>query len=190
MKKIISNLLLLSLISLFSSQAKALDLPKAFTTDFAVTLATDGSQRESGRVFSANPELIRTELKTEGKDQINIYRDHKRYVLYPDRKWYRVFSDGHPLINEFSVIYQTDTRWEKIGDKEISGKSAIKWNVTYHVNNQDKTVKVWTDANNNNPLRIKVDNKIVNLTNFKEGDPDPSLFEVPRNYTEIQDYQE
>lgn len=182
----ILSLVLSSLTSFSLLNAEVVELPKEFTTEFMV-MTVDGEKRETGKAFSASPELVRTELEVDGKKQINIYRDKKRYVLIPERKEYQIFVNGYPLIDEFAVIYQVDARWNKVKEKEINGKDAVKWDVTYRVNNQDKTVKVWTDANNNNPLRIRVDDKIVNFVNFKVGAPDPSLFEVPEGYTEIKE---
>lgn len=63
----------------------------------------------------------------------------------------------------------------------MNGRTCDYWEVTH----QGEVTNVWIDQKIHFPIKTVAKDSTITLTNVKEGEPDPSLFQIPAGYQKM-----
>ncbi|MEZ5405975.1 MAG: DUF4412 domain-containing protein [Verrucomicrobiia bacterium] len=157
-------------------------MPKKYSVDMVVT--APGMPAPSTMKMFVDDKLSRAEMEINGFKQVTIYRDNKVIMLMPDNK-YMEMEVPNPTLNAIQSI-NDDSKWEKTGEEEINGISAIKWNVATKIKEQTINSVIWTDKKEGYPVRSEAQGAVIDWKNLKVGSQDKSLFEIPTGYSKME----
>lgn len=173
--------LLLGFLTACGKQDRPYELPKEYSVDLVVS---SGGVESKIKTFTSG-KMARSEMNAMGMNQVSIVKDQKVYVLMPNKKYMEMKVPDRTMNNLQSI--SDEAKWEKLGEEEIDGTPVIKWKVIAQLNPQQKAeTTFWTDKKTGYPRRSQVDAAVVNWENFKPGPQEPSLFEVPADYTKLE----
>lgn len=89
----------------------------------------------------------------------------------------KAYDPDHPCAS------QPDWTCKKIGLEEVSGRACDHWEAT---DKQGRTSNLWIDQKLHFPVKVTSQDSTLLLTNVKEGQPDPSLFEIPSGFRRLE----
>lgn len=175
--------LMLTLTTVSCSKAdKPGQMPKQYSVDMIVT--APGMPTSSTMKMYVDDQRSRAEIEMNGFKQVSIYRDNKVIMLMPDNK-YMEMEVPNPTLNAIQSI-NDEAKWEKVGEEEVNGIPAIKWNVKTEIKEQPITSVIWTDKKEGYPVRSEAEGAVIDWKNLKVGSQDKSLFEIPPGYSKME----
>ena len=129
--------------------------------------------------------IIITDIKTQVSDILmpeqHMYMENKagemagrRSGMTPNIK--PLPDPGNPCANEEGMTCK------KVGVEEVNGRTCDHWQIT---DKNGKVSNVWIDQKIHFPIKTVSDDSTWTLTNIKEGEPSPSLFQIPSGYTKM-----
>lgn len=87
----------------------------------------------------------------------------------------RAYDPSNPCAN------QLNTTCKKLGTETVEGRSCDHWELT----KKGEVVNVWIDQKLRFPIKTVTESSTVTLTKIKEGQPSPTLFQIPADYKKM-----
>lgn len=171
-----------------SGASAPFELPRQYSAEIESTVGGATSTMKMWVDGNKN----RTEMSSQGESVIAITRgDIKRvYSLMPSQKKYMELpmTDAQAQKADPTAI-DPKAQWENLGTEAIDGRTCNKYKVTTpSPANPEQSVSTlfYFDAKDNAPVRVVVGEGgsmiVVNYKKFQLGAPDPSVFEIPKDY--------
>jgi len=191
---------LLAAIFLFTLSALA-QMPGApqFSADMSVTSPKErGSMK--GKMFMGGAGKMRMDMNAEGQ-RVSMITDgakHTSYMLMHDQKMYMEMSammEGRGMgpmgrgpkmpdvkqMGETPCAGRAGTTCKMAGSEMMNGRMCDKWEISSA--NKSEAGTAWVDQKTHMPIKsVTADGTTWELTNFKEGAQDASLFVPPSDY--------
>jgi hypothetical protein len=183
---------LLCTVSLAAAPALAWQVPKPqpFSADYTAQTTAAGGRSVTGKIYVSSPK-IRIEANTGGRaatvisDQVTQISE----ILMPQQNMYMEIhvNQDNPMLRGVTLPPNVDPNHpcsanatcENVGTETVNGRTCDKWVTT----DTKGTSTAWIDQKLHFPIKAQNANGAVwQVTNIKEGPPDPSLFEVPPGY--------
>ena len=162
-----------------------------FSADMKVT-SPKSPQPMTGQIFF---DKGRTRMDMSmGQQKVSVITDpatQKSIMLMHTQKFYMEnstgggfggfkFPDAHPYDPDHPCANQQGTTCKKVGTETVNGRVCDKWLFT---DAKGAQTTVWVDQKLFFPIKtINSDDSSFELSNIKEGAPDPSLFTIPDGY--------
>jgi len=166
---------------------------KPFSADMKSTLSRSGVT-SNGKIYFSPPK-IRIDTNSHGQDSVMIIDASTKttYMLRPQQHLYMElhadpknpsaqrtpsaapsYDAAHPC--------PADATCKKTGTETVNGRTCDDWEMT----TARGTTKMCIDQKLLYPIRtVAKDGAFTELSNVKEGKPDPSLFEIPAGYRKM-----
>ena len=165
--------------------------------EMSSTRSDRGPRDAEGKIFVASGHMrmnldsagrqtaIITDFATKTVDilmpQQQMYMEHKAGEM-PGRGPWSMARDLRPFDSEHPCATQPDLTCKKIGVEEVSGRTCDHWEIT---DKQGKVANIWIDQKLNFPIKTVSQDSTMLLSNIQEGEPDPSLFEIPSSFQKM-----
>jgi hypothetical protein len=157
-----------------------------------LTNTVQGTSR-TFKVFS-NLDKYRYEFEESGMKGILIAspRENQMWLLLPDEKFvYKTTGDDFRMVSNDPVaaikIYASNSETKKLGTEKVSGYDC---EISEYYQGDTKIFTAWYTPKLNFIIKATnhlAENSFMVLTDIKEWKVDPSLFEVPEGYTEVDE---
>lgn len=193
MKRLSLSLIAVLILSVVSfAQMPA---PPQFSADMTAKSPRDRGM--TGKMYMGSGKM-RMDMSTEGgrMSMITDPAKHTSYMLMHDQKMYMEMSaDGRGMgpmgrgpkmpdvkqMGETPCAGRPGTTCTKVGSETMNGRMCDKWEIASA--NKSDSGTVWIDQKTHMPIKsVTGDGASWELTNFKEGPQDASLFAPPSDY--------
>ncbi len=167
--------------------------PQPFSADYTTTIS-NGGEKSSGKMYFSAPKT-RMDHTARGQS-VTMIMDSATQVMYmvmPAQRMYMVMdakarplgglsAPKPPTAFDPSHPCSADATCKKVGTETINGRVCDKWVTT----DKNGTSTAWIDQKLLFPIKAMTSNGyVLELSNIKEGRPDPSVFEVPAGYRKM-----
>jgi hypothetical protein len=192
--------LVLAVLLLFGSPQLHAQTPQPFSADFVTTTAQ--AQKMAGKWYVAMPKMRMdiTSMPQQGSagggsmSMIIDSTTQTSYMLMPQQQMYMEFhadrqdNSTTPELRDMlhfkggsdPCANDPDKTCKKIGKETVKGRSCDKWEVT---DKGSRKSTLWMDQKLHFPIKFQSnDGMLLELSNIKEGAPDPALFVIPPGY--------
>lgn len=181
--------------SLGSTQAPT---PTPFSADTQMTSERAGGREMAGKIYVGEGRMrweSQGGMGPRGGTGVMIinFATGIADMIMPEQKVYMEFGADQPgrrgpvasLKDPFDpnnpCANQPDTTCKKIGVETVNGRTCDHWEVTH----QGDVANMWIDQKIHFPIKTVTKDSKITLTNIKEGEPDPSLFQIPAGYLKM-----
>jgi len=187
---VLAVLLLLGMTQLYAQT------PQPFSADFVTT--TPQAQKMAGKWYVAMPKmrLDITSMPQQGPaggamSMIADTATQTVYMLIPQQQMYMEFRGDNQQSPELRDMLHfkggsdpcandPEKTCKKLGTETVNGRSCDKWEIT---DKNSKKSTTWLDQKLHFPVKFQgSDGTMMELSNIKEGAPDPALFIIPAGY--------
>ena len=174
--------------------------PQPFSADmqFSSTRGGEAAREVTGKMYFGSGHMrmdmqggprggaiIITDFKSQITDILmpeqHMYMEHKAGEMAGRRPG--MTPDIKPLRDPSNPCAGEDgTTCKKVGVEEVNGRTCDHWQVT---DKKGKVSNVWVDQKLHFPIKTVSEDSTWQLSNIKEGEPSPSLFQIPAGYTKM-----
>ena len=204
--KIIHRTFLLAVATAILLSFAAAQVPQfsPFSADLHMTSTggTMGPQETTGKMFVGSGHMrlnmSLSSLKGQEAAMITDFTTKTVDVLIIEPKVYMEHTAGatthramgsnpteelKPFDPANPCAHQPDITCKKIGEEPVSGRACEHWEIT---DKNGKVFNVWVDEKLDFPIKMVSPDATILLTNIKEGEPDPSLFQIPADFHKME----
>jgi hypothetical protein len=174
--------------------------PQPFSADmhFSSTRGGGANREMTGKMYFASGHM-RMDMQSGPRGGAIIITDFKSQItdiLMPEQHMYMehqagemaghgpgMMPDVKPLRDPSNpCANQEGATCRKIGVEEVNGRTCDHWQIAHK---DGKVSNVWIDQKLHFPIKTVTEDSTWELSNIKEGEPSPSLFEIPSGYTKM-----
>lgn len=172
--------------------------PPQFSADMSATSPRDRGMK--GKMYMGPAGRMRMDMNAEGQRMTMITDGPKKtsYMLMHDQKMYMEMSAEGPgrgmgpmgrgpkmpevkQMGDTPCAGRPGATCKMAGSEMMNGRMCDKWEIASADKSEAGTV--WVDQKTHMPIKsVRADGSTWELTNFKEGPQDPSLFAPPGDY--------
>jgi hypothetical protein len=170
--------------------------PPQFSADMSVTSPRERGMK--GKMFMGPAGRMRMDMTTEGGNMSMITDAAKKtsYMVMHDQRMYMEMSAEGPAMGPMGrgpkmpkveqmgadpCAGRTGVTCKMTGSEMMNGRMCDKWEFVSA--NKSEAGTTWVDQKTKMPIKsVRADGSTWELTNFKEGPQDPSLFAPPSGY--------
>ena len=190
--------LLVLFLFLFGLTQLHAQAPQPFSADFVTTTAQSG--KIAGKWYVAMPKM-RLDVTSMPQQQagpfggtmsmISDTATQTTYMLMPQQQMYMEFHGDRqqsPGLHEMlhfkggsdPCANDPEKTCKKLGTETVNGRSCDKWEIT---DKNSRKGTAWLDQKLRFPVKVQGnDGTLMELSNIKEGAPDPAVFAIPPGY--------